>query len=131
MSSDRAAMTSDLEDHVAPAHRGLLRSRRPKIAAMARNEKLGKRTFIRRFQRATGQAPGTYLQLLRVESARDLLERTTLGVDEIAWRVGYGDSGAFRRVFSKVMGLMPGEYRRRFGFGRPRAVARRPDGSAD
>lgn len=88
------------------------------LAAMARKAKLGERTFMRRFQRATGHPPGTYLQLLRVESARELLERTAHSFDEIAWRVGYGDPGAFRRVFSNVMGLTPGAYRRRFGLGR-------------
>ncbi|AKT41446.1 GlxA family transcriptional regulator [Chondromyces crocatus] len=87
------------------------------VAAMAQQAKLTERTFVRRFQRATGHAPGTYLQLLRVESARHLLERSPHSFDEIAWRLGYGDPGAFRRIFVNVMGLTPGEYRRRFGLG--------------
>lgn len=92
------------------------------VAQMARKARLSERTFLRRFQRATGHPPSEYLQLLRVERARDLLERSADSFDEIAWRVGYTDSGAFRRVFSKIMGLPPGEYRRRFGLGRaPRA----------
>jgi transcriptional regulator GlxA family with amidase domain len=92
------------------------------LPEMAKRAKLGERTFIRRFKRATGHTPGTYLQLLRIERARELLERTSESFDEIAWRLSYADSGAFRRVFFNVMGLTPGEYRRRFGLGR----ARRP-----
>lgn len=83
----------------------------PEMAARAR---LGERTFLRRFQKATGLRPTEYLQLLRVGKARELLEQSDLAVEEIAWRVGYEDTGAFRKVFQRVMGLTPGEYRRRF-----------------
>ncbi|WLT30812.1 GlxA family transcriptional regulator [Geothrix sp. PMB-07] len=83
----------------------------PQLAARA---KLGDRTFLRRFQRATGLNPGQYLQRLRVGKARDLLEQSDAAIDEVAWQVGYEDPSAFRRVFHKVMGLSPGEYRRRF-----------------
>lgn len=84
------------------------------LPVMAARAKLGDRTFLRRFQSATGLTPGQYLQHLRVGKARDLLEQSQLAVDEIAWQVGYGDPGAFRKVFLKLMGLSPGEYRRRF-----------------
>ena len=84
------------------------------IAQMAAGAVLGERTFQRRFQRATGLRPTEYLQHLRVGQARDLLERTALGVDEIAWRVGYGDPGAFRKIFIRLVGLSPSDYRRRF-----------------
>src|SRR5580704_136970 len=39
---------------------------------------------------------------------------TTLAMKEIAWKVGYEDYGAFRKVFQKIMGLSPGDYRVRF-----------------
>ncbi len=90
----------------APSKVGL-----PEMAAKAR---LGERTFLRRFQRATGLRPTEYLQHLRVGKAREFLELSTLAIEEIAWRVGYEDAGAFRKVFQRVMGLAPGEYRRRF-----------------
>lgn len=89
------------------------------VPMMARKAGLGERTFLRRFQRATGQSPTEYLQQLRVSRARDLLETTVAGIDEIAGRVGYGDPSAFRKLFHRTVGLTPGEYRRRFAVSHP------------
>jgi transcriptional regulator GlxA family with amidase domain len=89
------------------------------VPMMARKAGLGERTFLRRFQRATGQSPTGYLQCLRVSRARDLLETTVAGIDEIAGRVGYGDPSAFRKLFHRTVGLTPGEYRRRFAVSHP------------
>lgn len=75
---------------------------------------MGRRTFLRRFVKATGLRPAQYLQHLRVGKARDLLERLDLSIAEVAWKVGYGDPGAFRKIFQRILGLSPGEYRRRF-----------------
>lgn len=84
------------------------------VPGMAAVAGLGERTFLRRFQKATGLNPSEYLQHLRVGKARDLLESSRLAFDQIAWRVGYEDSGALRRIFQKTTGLTPGEYRKRF-----------------
>lgn len=89
-------------------------SERVGLEGMARKAGLGERTFLRRFQKATGLTPIAYVQHLRVGRARELLEASDRSIDEIAWQVGYGDTGAFRKVFQRVMGLTPGEYRRRF-----------------
>jgi transcriptional regulator GlxA family with amidase domain len=67
-----------------------------------------------RFQKATGLGPTQYNQRLKVGKARELLEFTSQTVNQIAWAVGYDDSRAFRKVFHKVVGLSPGDYRRRF-----------------
>jgi transcriptional regulator GlxA family with amidase domain len=85
------------------------------IGRMASAAKLGERTFLRRFQKATGQTPTEYVQSIRVQRARELLELTTLSIKEIAWKVSYEDPGAFRKVFHRSVGLQPLEYRRRFG----------------
>ncbi len=45
---------------------------------------------------------------------RELIQFGTLPVDSIAGQVGYGDASAFRKVFTRIVGLSPGEYRRRF-----------------
>jgi transcriptional regulator GlxA family with amidase domain len=41
-----------------------------------------------------------------------------LPINEIAWLVGYEDPGSFRKVFHRIIGLSPGDYRRRFGVAR-------------
>lgn len=87
---------------------------RVNLEGMARKAGLGERTFLRRFQKATGLTPIAYVQHLRVGRARELLEASDRSIDEVAWQVGYEDTGAFRKVFLRVMGLTPGEYRRRF-----------------
>lgn len=84
------------------------------VAMMATKAGLGERTFLRRFHAATGDKPTEYLQRLRVGKARELLELSSQTIDEIARRVGYEDPGGFRKIFRRVMGLSPGEYRRRF-----------------
>lgn len=89
------------------------------VDEMAAHAKLGRRTFLRRFQRATGLKTSAYVQQLAVSRARERLERTNETVSEIAYAVGYEDPGAFRRMFAHWMGLSPGEYRRRFGLDAP------------
>lgn len=75
---------------------------------------LSERTFKRRFVNATGLTPISYVQHLRVESAKRLLERTDMAADDTAFQVGYHEPAAFRRVFRRITRLTPGEYRRRF-----------------
>ena len=84
------------------------------LHAMAARAGLEERTFIRRFQKATGLRPTEYCQQLRVGRAREMLEFTNHGVDRIAWSIGYDDAGAFRKVFHKVVGISPSAYRKRF-----------------
>lgn len=73
-----------------------------------------KRSFDRRFKKATGYAPLEYIQCLRVEEAKQMLEIDDMTVEEIAFDVGYSDVASFRRLFRRFAGLTPGEYRRRF-----------------
>ena len=87
------------------------------VSAMATKARLGERTFLRRFQKATGLTPTGYVQHLRVGRARASLEFTSLTINEISWNVGYEDTSSFRKVFQRIMGLTPGDYRRRFGVG--------------
>lgn len=84
------------------------------LPTLAAHAQLEERTFLRRFQKATGMTTTEYCQRLRVGKARDLLQFSTLSVEQIAWDVGYSDPGAFRKVFTRIVGLSPGEYRRRF-----------------
>ncbi len=81
---------------------------------LASKSGMSRRTFERRFKAATGDTPLVYLQRVRVEVAKAMLENQDLSFDEIAYRVGYQDSAAFRKIFRKETGLLPGEYKRRF-----------------
>lgn len=91
----------------------------PTIAQMAEIGGLEDRTFLRRFQKATGLNPTEYSQRLRVGKAREMLEFTGRTVDLIAKAIGYEDPASFRRVFKRLMGMSPSDYRRRFSVSRP------------
>jgi transcriptional regulator GlxA family with amidase domain len=72
------------------------------------------RTLKRRFKAATGVPFIEYLQNLRIEHGKALLETTDLPVEDISEQVGYADSSFFRRLFRRMVGLTPVAYRRMF-----------------
>ena len=72
------------------------------------------RTLKRRFRAATGMTLIDYLQNLRVEKGKRLLEESELPIDEISAAVGYEDASFFRRLFKRRMGLTPSQYRKMF-----------------
>lgn len=84
------------------------------LAVLAEHAGLEPRTFMRRFQKATGHTAGEYVQRLRINKARDLLQLTRDPVDAIAWKVHYSDPSSFRKIFTRIIGLTPAEYRQRF-----------------
>ncbi|WP_375744046.1 GlxA family transcriptional regulator [Corallococcus interemptor] len=84
------------------------------LAGAAGAASLGERTLLRRFRKATGDTPLDYVQRLRIEAARRLLETTPRTVEDISQSVGYADTTSFRRRFKARTGLSPGSYRKRF-----------------
>jgi transcriptional regulator GlxA family with amidase domain len=84
------------------------------VAELAERAGLGARTFLRRFVKATGMKPSEYHLRLRIARSRERLEFTRDTVEQIAVACGYEDPSGFRRIFKRVVGLSPGEYRRRF-----------------
>ena len=72
------------------------------------------RTLKRRFKAATGSSLIEYLQNLRVEEAKRLLESTELPMDDISEQTGYSDTSFFRRLFKRLTGLTPSKYRKMF-----------------
>ncbi|SPH18126.1 HTH-type transcriptional regulator CdhR [Defluviimonas aquaemixtae] len=84
------------------------------VEEMMRRSGLAERTLTRRFKAATGLSPLAYVQRLRIESAKRLLEDNKLPIDEIAWRCGYEDPAFFRRLFKRTTGMAPGSFRKRF-----------------
>ncbi|THA70964.1 GlxA family transcriptional regulator [Streptomyces sp. A0958] len=85
------------------------------VEALAARARLSPRHFARAFRTETGTTPGRYVDRVRLEHARRLLEDTTDGVAGIARSCGYGTPEAMRRAFVKALGTAPAEYRRRFG----------------
>jgi transcriptional regulator GlxA family with amidase domain len=86
------------------------------IDMLSKDAGLSPRHFKRRFKKATGENPLTYLQLLRIETAKRELETTQKPVTEITWGVGYEDINSFRKLFRKHTGMSPKEYRNRFSW---------------
>jgi transcriptional regulator GlxA family with amidase domain len=72
------------------------------------------RNMTRRFKQVTGIPPIEYLQNIRVESSKRYLEQTQLSISEIIEKTGYNDPKAFRKVFYKMVGMKPIEYREKF-----------------
>ncbi|MEV8531847.1 GlxA family transcriptional regulator [Streptomyces sp. NPDC051211] len=85
------------------------------VEALAARAALSPRHFARAFQAETGVTPGRYVERVRVEHARRLLEDSSEGVAQISRACGYGNPEALRRAFVRTMGQPPAEYRRRFG----------------
>ncbi|MER5943348.1 GlxA family transcriptional regulator [Streptomyces sp. NPDC001928] len=84
------------------------------VESLAARASLSPRHFARAFQTETGMPPGRYVDRVRLEHARRLLEDTTDGIEEISRASGYGTPEAMRRAFGKALGAAPAEYRRRF-----------------
>jgi transcriptional regulator GlxA family with amidase domain len=86
-----------------------------RVPALARRSALSERHLARLFAEHTGTTPARFVERVRVEAARDLLESGSLSVDVIARRSGFGSAETMRRAFLRVLGVGPAEYRRRFG----------------
>jgi transcriptional regulator GlxA family with amidase domain len=84
------------------------------VEALAARARLSPRHFARAFRTETGLTPGRYVDRVRLEHARRLLEDTGDGVEEISRASGYGTPEAMRRAFVRTLGTAPAEYRRRF-----------------
>ena len=84
------------------------------LAQAVRRAKVPERTLKRRFKTATGTTLIEYLQNVRIEHAKQLLEGGSLPVDEISADAGYEDASFFRRLFKRRTGLSPSQYRRMF-----------------
>ncbi|WP_446447244.1 GlxA family transcriptional regulator [Streptomyces anulatus] len=84
------------------------------VDALAARARLSPRHFARAFRSETGTTPGRYVERVRLEHARRLLEDTADGVERIARASGYGTPEAMRRAFVKTLATAPAEYRRRF-----------------
>ncbi|MDE0952611.1 MAG: helix-turn-helix domain-containing protein [Halioglobus sp.] len=81
------------------------------VTNLAGQFRLTPRTLNRRFKRATGMTPLSYLQSLRIAGAKDLLRHSNLTVGDIAWQLGIQDVSYFSQLFRRHSGMSPLRYR--------------------
>lgn len=84
------------------------------VAAMTTRSGLADRTFKRRFTQATGYTPIDYVHALRIEEAKQMLETSALPVEAVAEAIGYAEPATFIRLFRRLAGVTPAQWRRRF-----------------
>ncbi|MGR9363715.1 GlxA family transcriptional regulator (plasmid) [Rhizobium leguminosarum] len=85
------------------------------VEALAAKAGMSPRTFARVFSRQTGRTPAKTVELLRLETARRLLEESSISLKEIAVRCGFLEEDRMRRSFLRSLGISPQTYRARFG----------------
>jgi transcriptional regulator GlxA family with amidase domain len=83
------------------------------VSVMVDRSGLSERSFKRRFSAATGYTPLEYVQALRIEEAKQMLETEATSIEEIGAAVGYEDPTFFRRLFKRRAGVTPAQYRQR------------------
>jgi transcriptional regulator GlxA family with amidase domain len=85
------------------------------LPALARRVAMSVRHFSRLFRAQVGVSPAAFVETVRVETARRLLETTLWPIEQVADGAGFGTPEALRRTLSRRLGLSPREYRARFG----------------
>lgn len=85
------------------------------VAGLAARMHLSERHFARLFTRQVGTSPAAYVEQVRVERARQLLEAGVDGLERVAERCGFRSAEVMRRAFQRRVGTPPSAYRERFG----------------
>jgi transcriptional regulator GlxA family with amidase domain len=89
-------------------------SARISVEDLALKFAIGTRHFVRRFKKATNNTPLEYIQRVRIEAAKKMLETSEKNVSEVMYDVGYNDIKAFRTIFKKITGMSPIDYRHKY-----------------
>ena len=84
------------------------------VAALAARVNLTERSFSRAFRREVGQSPAAYVEALRIERARMLLEDGAESLEAVARATGFASPEVLRRAFHRRVGVSPAAYRDRF-----------------
>lgn len=87
------------------------------IEKLAGNSYMSPRNFIRRFEGVTSNTPLEYLQRVRIEAAKKMLENSNDSIEQIAMKCGYDDTGFFRKIFKRHVAINPKEYQKKYGKG--------------
>ena len=72
---------------------------------------LSRSAFFKRLKTLTGKAPVEFVKDIRLNTAAHLIATTTMGINEIAYQVGFNDPGYFGKCFRKKFEMTPKEYR--------------------
>lgn len=83
-----------------------------KIAVLADRVAMSPRNFARVFLTQTGLPPGKYIEKLRLESSKRLLEETDLSIEQIAAQCGFGHADTLRKLYIRMFELTPYSYRK-------------------
>jgi transcriptional regulator GlxA family with amidase domain len=81
------------------------------IQALARRSAMSPRNFARIFRRQVGQTPAKYVENLRLQAARFLLESSDCTIENVAFLAGFGNCETLRRLFLRRLTITPGRYR--------------------
>ena len=84
------------------------------VPMLAERALMSERSFARAFHREVGQTPAAYVEALRIERARDLLEDGAPSLEAVAQATGFASAEVLRRAFHRRVGVSPAEYRDRF-----------------
>ncbi len=84
------------------------------VTALADHVGMATRSFQRLFTREVATSPGAYVERVRIDAARRLLERTDHGLERVARQCGYTTIETFHRSFRRLVGVTPGDHRDRF-----------------
>ncbi len=84
----------------------------PPNSALAKQARMNTNAFIRLFKQQTGVSPQAYSIAKRIEQACLLLHHSSFSIKEIAERTGFCDRYHFTRVFTRIRGVPPAEFRR-------------------
>jgi transcriptional regulator GlxA family with amidase domain len=83
------------------------------VDELAKHAAMSPRNFSRAFQSDLLITPSRFIERMRVEAARLLLETTSLSIQQIAYRTGFVIPGNMRRAFVRVLQVSPGDYRQK------------------
>ncbi len=84
------------------------------VESLADMVAVGRRSFERRFKKATNNTVVEYMQRVKIEAAKRSFETSRKNISEVMYDVGYTDTKAFRTLFKKLTGLTPIEYRNKY-----------------
>lgn len=86
------------------------------VGQLATMSILGRRSFERRFKKATNDTVSKYIQRVKIEAAKKSFETSKKNIYEVMYDVGYTDDKSFRTIFKKITGLSPVDYRNKYNY---------------